>query len=121
MGEQSEITTGQMNTGTLAGYRKQHPIGISFRQFFSAIGTSSQKMLSGLIPPKQARAISFFATALLMAVITLACCREINLYCFRSVARSENAALMFKNTTSNNHAPLRKADKLMLSQTHSMI
>jgi hypothetical protein len=76
--------------------------------FFTLAGYT-EKSLAGLLTAQQARTFSVYATAMLIAILTLAVCREINIFCFRSVAQNENAAT----------APPSAAEtKSMISTTH---
>ncbi|MBI2809898.1 MAG: hypothetical protein HYX67_03585 [Candidatus Melainabacteria bacterium] len=63
-------------------------------------------LMAGILTPKQARSLSIYATAFLIAVLMLVFCRELNLYCFRSVARNDSAS-----------APKTNADHSMISKT----
>ncbi len=76
--------------------------------FFTLAGYT-EKSLAGLLTAQQARTFSVYATAMLIAILTLAVCREINMFCFRSVGPNENTA----------SAPPSVAEtKSMISTTH---
>lgn len=72
-----------------------------FDKFADAMAT----VMSGILNRQQARSVSIYLTAFLIAILMLAFCRELNMYCFRTVARNDSAA-----------AP-RHHDHVMLSNT----
>ena len=72
-----------------------------FDRFADAMAT----LMAGILTPRQARSVSIYLTAFLIAILMLVFCRELNLYCFRSVAKHESAA-----------APQVRAENSMLSK-----
>lgn len=65
-------------------------LGLKFA--FDRYSDALARFLAGILTPKQARSVSIYLTAFLIALLMLVFCRELNLYCFRSVARNESAS-----------------------------
>lgn len=61
---------------------------VSFDKFADAVAL----LMAGILTPKQARSVSVYATAFFIAALMLVFCRELNLYCFRSVAKNETVS-----------------------------
>jgi hypothetical protein len=64
------------------------------------IGSYIARWFEKLLTTQQVRSLSIYATALLIAIVTLAFCREINMYCMRAVVQHENAFMQHTNTPS---------------------
>jgi len=64
------------------------------------LGAYVVRWFEKLLTPQQVRSLSIYATALLIAIVTLAFCREINMYCMRAVVQHENAFTQHTNTPS---------------------
>jgi len=77
-------------------------LGLKF--CFDKFADGTATVMAGILTPKQARSLSIYATAFLVAVLMLIFCSQINMYCFRSVARNDSAS-----------APKSGADDSMLS------
>jgi hypothetical protein len=76
---------------------------------FNSLAGYTERSLAGLLTAHQARTFSVYATAVFIAILTLAACREINMFCFRSVAQNENTATTISSPSRAN---------TMLSTTH---
>lgn len=61
---------------------------VGFDKFADAMAL----LMAGILTPKQARSVSVYAAAFFIAVLMLIFCRELNLYCFRSVAKNETVS-----------------------------
>lgn len=70
---------------------------VSFDKFIDAMALT----MAGILTPKQARSVSVYATALFIALLMLVFCRELNLYCFRSVARSDAMSAHTANSSQS--------------------
>jgi len=65
---------------------------LSLKFCFDRFADAMAVLMAGILTPKQARSVSIYLTAFLIAILMLVFCRELNLYCFRSVARNESAS-----------------------------
>lgn len=63
-----------------------------FKIGFDKFADAMALLMAGILTPKQARSVSVYATAFFIAVLMLAFCRELNLFCFRSVAKSDTVS-----------------------------
>ncbi len=81
---------------------------------FDAVAGCTERALAGVLTPHQAQTFSVYATAVLIAILTLAVSKEINMFCFRSIAQNEHAA-----TTATNSAEAEA--KSMISTTHQNV
>ncbi|MBS1955778.1 MAG: hypothetical protein JST89_16460 [Cyanobacteria bacterium SZAS-4] len=59
---------------------------------FDKFADAMASLMAGILTPKQARSVSVYATAFFIAALVLVFCREVNLYCFRSVAKSDTVS-----------------------------
>ncbi|HEY9732212.1 MAG TPA: hypothetical protein V6C89_09875 [Drouetiella sp.] len=58
---------------------------ICFDKFAEAMAV----LMAGILTPKQARSVSIYLTAFLVAILMLAFCRELNMSCFRTAAKND--------------------------------
>jgi hypothetical protein len=65
-------------------------------------------LMAGILTPKQARSLSVYAAAFLIAVLMLVFCKELNMFCFHSVARSESASA---SKTSADNSVISKTER----------
>lgn len=126
MTAQIELRSRKATTGLLDQHRDQQPlvlrrmqsrnllsvtfdnIMLGLKFCFDKFAGAMATVMAGILKPKQARSVSIYLAAFLIAILMLAFCRELNMYCFLSVARNNCATAPKANS---NHSMLSNSQR----------